>query len=371
MPLKENQGLGKALNEGLRHCSYELVARMDTDDICYPTRFEEEVKYMGENPDTDICGSWISEFSETTDNILNILTIRKYIKDKDVVHVHHFPNQLFTKIAIDLIPKKKRPALITTEHSTFNNRRKYSFLRAVDRWFYRSYDKICCISPQAYDNLNIWLSDSKLTDKIITINNGINIPKYSEAKNNLPEVLENYDSNIFYAVMVACMDYPKDPLTVIKSLDFTPENVHLVFIGDGNLVESMKSEVNNMGISDRVHFLGLRSDVPELLKGCDVGVLSTKWEGFGLVAAEYMAAGLPVLVTNVEGLREVAGDRDSIFEYQDYNDLGEKITRLATDAGYYNEKKEHSSRQAKLFSAETMNKSYLKQYQDILLGICR
>ncbi|MDE6537332.1 MAG: glycosyltransferase [Muribaculaceae bacterium] len=171
--------------------------------------------------------------------------------------------------------------------------------------------------------------------------------------------------------MVACMDYPKDPLTVIKSLDFTPENVHLVFIGDGNLVESMKSEVNNMGISDRVHFLGLRSDVPELLKGCDVGVLSTKWEGFGLVAAEYMAAGLPVLVTNVEGLREVAGDRDSLFEYQDYKELGEKITRLATDAGYYNEKKEHSSRQAKLFSAETMNKSYLKQYQDILLGICR
>ena len=64
-------GLGKALNEGLKHCSYELVARMDTDDIAYPTRFEKQVKYMTEHPEIDACSSWIDEFIDSTDNIIS------------------------------------------------------------------------------------------------------------------------------------------------------------------------------------------------------------------------------------------------------------------------------------------------------------
>lgn len=44
VPLKQNQGLGKALNEGLKHCSYDLVARMDTDDIAKPNRFEKQIR---------------------------------------------------------------------------------------------------------------------------------------------------------------------------------------------------------------------------------------------------------------------------------------------------------------------------------------
>ena len=46
IPLEKNLGLGKALNEGLKHCSHDLVARMDTDDIAYPNRFEKQVKFM-------------------------------------------------------------------------------------------------------------------------------------------------------------------------------------------------------------------------------------------------------------------------------------------------------------------------------------
>lgn len=71
IPLKYNVGLGKALNEGLKHCSYELVARMDTDDIAYPTRFEKQVKYMTEHPEIDACSSWIDEFIDSTDNIIS------------------------------------------------------------------------------------------------------------------------------------------------------------------------------------------------------------------------------------------------------------------------------------------------------------
>ena len=50
VPLKENQGLGRALNEGIKHCKNELVARMDTDDIAVPTRFEKQLKMFKSNP---------------------------------------------------------------------------------------------------------------------------------------------------------------------------------------------------------------------------------------------------------------------------------------------------------------------------------
>ncbi|MEG1954938.1 MAG: glycosyltransferase [Mucinivorans sp.] len=63
VPLPYNVGLGMALNEGLKHCSYELVARMDTDDICVSNRFELQLNAFAQHSDASIIGGWIDEFS--------------------------------------------------------------------------------------------------------------------------------------------------------------------------------------------------------------------------------------------------------------------------------------------------------------------
>lgn len=70
--LKENQGLGKALNEGLKHCSYDLVARMDTDDIAKPDRFEKQLAIFLEHPEIDVVGAWIDEFEGEVSNVLSM-----------------------------------------------------------------------------------------------------------------------------------------------------------------------------------------------------------------------------------------------------------------------------------------------------------
>jgi len=57
VPLPTNQGLGKALNEGLKHCSYDLVARMDTDDIAKPDRFEKQLAIFRKHPEVDVVES--------------------------------------------------------------------------------------------------------------------------------------------------------------------------------------------------------------------------------------------------------------------------------------------------------------------------
>ena len=60
--LEENGGLGKALNEGLRHCSCEWIARMDTDDLAAPDRCEKQLKYLEKHPDVDVLSGTIAEF---------------------------------------------------------------------------------------------------------------------------------------------------------------------------------------------------------------------------------------------------------------------------------------------------------------------
>lgn len=72
--LDNNLGLGMALNEGLKHCSYDLVARMDTDDICKPDRFEKQLSKFRQDEKLDVVSAWIDEFEE---DITTIKSTRK------------------------------------------------------------------------------------------------------------------------------------------------------------------------------------------------------------------------------------------------------------------------------------------------------
>lgn len=81
--LETNSGLGAALNEGLKHCSNDWVARMDTDDICKPIRFEHQINYIQSHPDCDLVGSWVDEFEE---NVSKIISVRKVPETPEEVY---------------------------------------------------------------------------------------------------------------------------------------------------------------------------------------------------------------------------------------------------------------------------------------------
>lgn len=90
VPLKENVGLGLALREGVTHCTNELIARMDTDDICREDRFEKQLAEFEKDPSLDVCGSHIIEFEGSVENIcskrcvpLTDSAIKKYQRTRD------------------------------------------------------------------------------------------------------------------------------------------------------------------------------------------------------------------------------------------------------------------------------------------------
>ena len=105
VPLQVNGGLGNALNEGLKHCSHELVARMDTDDICFSNRFEQQIRFMEEHPTVDIISSWLEEFEGDVSQAKSIKRvpgrheeIAQYIKSRNPLN---HPAVMFRKSAVE------------------------------------------------------------------------------------------------------------------------------------------------------------------------------------------------------------------------------------------------------------------------------
>ena len=104
VPLPENMGLGKALNAGLQACSYELVARMDTDDIARPDRFEKQLAAFEADPGLAICGSQALEFQGTPDQVVSHKEvpledgdIRKYARRRNPFN---HPTVMYKKSAV-------------------------------------------------------------------------------------------------------------------------------------------------------------------------------------------------------------------------------------------------------------------------------
>lgn len=295
----------------------------------------------------------------------HIEELRKLFKKFDMVHVHLFPDQLFAAIAYRTLQKNERPILVTTEHSTYNNRRKYKILRYFDRCMYKPYNAIVSISEASKENLDRWLNSEKLQKSSIVITNGVDIDTYRNSGENIRVELR-LDKNDKVVIMVARLIHPKNPETLLKAISLCESNVHVVFIGYGPLEDVLREMANDMNLTDRVHLLGKKDSSVPYLKGCDIGVLSTYWDGFGLVAVEYMAAGLPVLASNVDGLRSVIGDSKYLFDVLDYKTLASKIMNLLKSEEEYSKATSYFSERADLFSANKMNEKYLILYRNLI-----
>lgn len=100
--LEKNRGLGEALNIGLKNCTNELIARMDTDDIALPNRFEKQIFYMKKQPEVDILSSFMYEFKDNIENIVSIKevpinNIEKYLKKRNPIN---HPSVIFKKLKV-------------------------------------------------------------------------------------------------------------------------------------------------------------------------------------------------------------------------------------------------------------------------------
>ncbi|MDW2211394.1 glycosyltransferase, partial [Vibrio sp. 2025] len=152
--------------------------------------------------------------------------------------------------------------------------------------------------------------------------------------------------------MVGRLHEHKDHETLIHAIAKLPECYHLHPAGDGDRKASLQRLAQSLNVSPRVHFHGVVSDIPLFLSDMDIYVQSSHVEGFGLAAVEAMAAGLPVLSSDVPGLNEVTGSSEYLFEVGDSNRLAQKVAELCEDAALYNSASHYSVNRAKLYTID-------------------
>lgn len=263
---------------------------------------------------------------------------------------------------------RKKPVLITTEHNTYNRRREKRYFKYIDRFIYSSYDKIISISNDTKKAIISWLEPSnKMLEKFIVIENGININRFKEAKPyRKDEINKNFTETTKLLCMVGRFTDQKDQKTLIRAILELPKEVHLLLVGEGTLRQENERIAKRLGVEDRVHFLGFRNDVERILKTVDIVVLSSHWEGFGLVATEGMAAGKPVIASDVAGLKNVVKEAGMLFTVGDYKDLSKKIEALLINNYEYRRISQKCSIKAEKYTIETMVNKYIQLYKDVL-----
>lgn len=277
----------------------------------------------------------------------NIFRLRKIIKGYDVVHVHLFPSVYWVALASIGLKVK----LVYTEHSTSNRRREKNYFRPIEKFVYHQYDKIISISQQTQEALQQWLQSSD--DRFVVVNNGVDTKRFSSIRCTvIPKSL----------IMVSRFVSAKDQETLIRAVKYLDMDVVLRLVGDGENMDYCKQVAKEEGVSDRVEFLGSRSDVSELIAESYIGVQSSNWEGFGLTAVELMAAGKPVIASDVEGLKQVVDGAGIVFSRGNVSELSEKIAQLLMDKEYYEAVASACKQRAMRYDISVMASEYKSVY---------
>lgn len=285
-------------------------------------------------------------------SIKHIWKLKKLMKGFDIVHTHNTACQFFAAIG-----KPKGVRLFTTEHSTSTRRRNYRVFHLIDRWMYRAYDQIICISQPSEDSLRGYIGDGY---PIKTILNGVDVHRFMDA-----EPVDLGIGDMKKITMVAGFRYEKDQPTVIRSLIHLPEDYHLVLVGDGEKRQELEALIAELRLTERVHLLGLRNDVPNILKASDVIVMSSHREGLSLSNVEGMASGNPFVASDVEGLREVTKGYGILFPHGDDKALAEVIQKLCTDKEYREEVVKRCRERALQYDIQKMVEGYEMVYRKL------
>lgn len=300
-------------------------------------------------------------------NPLYIAKLIKLMRHYDVVHTHNSSPQLFVAIANIF----SSVHLVSTEHNTSNRKRNWKWYAPIESWMYRQYDHIICISKIAENKLRNYMGGdwlvkgTKQYNKISTINNGVDVERIHNAPPD--EKLLSLKGKKTAILMVAGFRDAKDQDTIVRALPLLDkEKFEVWFAGVGvrqPIVEDLASSLN---VGSRVRFLGLRTDIPNVLKAADIIIMSSHWEGLSLSNVEGMSAGKPFIASDVNGLREVTKGWGLLFPHHDYKSLADKILTLSCDKQISKETAESCYERAKQFDISTMVEAYYAVYIQLM-----
>ena len=212
-----------------------------------------------------------------------------------------------------------------------------------------------------------------IQDRITVICNGVNVERYQKPvdKIRVRSQLE-LKANARLIAVVATLKEQKGHRYLIDAMaSIVPRHLdlHVLFVGDGDLREELQVQVKRLNLGDHIHFLGNRSDVPELLAASDFFVLPSLQEGLSMALLEAMATGLPIVASEVSGTVQVMIPNQTgiLVPPGDTRRLAQAIERLLSDAVQAQAMGAAARRRVETnFSARKQAGEYLALYRRLL-----
>ena len=321
-------------------------------------------------------GEFASELEEMGINVFQIpqsrkgadylafLEIAKLLKQEkiDVVHTHN--TQPFTDGTLAALLSGVKTIVHTDHARSFPDKKRYM----LAEWVMSNFAfKVVGVSGHTSNNLIKYEHISPR--RIVTIPNGIDGAKFNidiDKKTKRRELQINENGPVIgLGVRLSEQKGIKYLLQAMPEIINSFQDISLVIAGKGELESSLKRQAAALGIEKNVFFIGPRLDMPELLKLFDLYVLPSLWEGLPMVLLEAMAAGCPIVATDVGGNNKAiknnfngslvsAGDPEllatEIVQVLSKNELKQKY--ILNSFEIFN----------KNFSAEIMTRKYEKLY---------
>ena len=229
------------------------------------------------------------------------------------VSILHSHSEFADMAALLLKTLPNRPAIVRTVHNGFRLEWKKRPLR---RWLLSyflyplNFDLEIGVSQSIVDNLNRRLLARLLRKKARRVFNGINLDRFTHARQDILEKRRDLGIPAQSRVVgsIGRLAEEKGYLFLLEAfarvLDSHPE-AYLLLVGDGPLGSELRARAETLGIASHVVFAGLQADIEAIFAGLDLFVSSSLWEGLSTVILESMAAGTPVVATDIAGTREI------------------------------------------------------------------
>lgn len=173
----------------------------------------------------------------------------------------------------------------------------------------------------------------------------------------------------FLVLSVGELNENKNQQIVIRALTrMTDQNIHYVLCGKGDQLENLQALAGELNIADRVHFLGYRKDIADILRQCDLFALPSKREGLPFAAMEAMYCGLPLVNSGIRGLTDITEDGVSgyVCGTEDAGQYAESILKLKNNPDLRTQMGNNNRKTVEAFTVEQTKQEILQLIGELL-----
>lgn len=306
------------------------------------------------------------------DNIAAYSELKKIINRQkfDLIHCHTPTASMLTRLAARKARKVGCIVMYTCHGFHFHNaapKKNWMIYYPVERFCSRFCDYLVTINQEDYHRAQTF--HTKNVRYIPGI--GVDIRRIKETAVDRAAYKKSIGipEDCIMLLSVGEMIERKNHEVIIRALSsLQNENIYYVICGKGPLKEYLSNLAKQLGIADHVVFLGFRKDIPELCNASDISAFPSKIEGLGLAGIEAMAAGVPLISSNVHGILDyvIDGETGYACDPEDVDGFAKAIDKLANHPHLRLEMKEKCLKAVEPFELNNALRTMWDIYDEVL-----